>query len=153
MAVVDLIGHRAWPLPQWSAEDLHTLQLPTVADLAAHTMAMHNVAQCCWPTVGKLYVLQVPTVDVSVVDLTVKLAKEASYDEIIAACRKAADGPLKVDAADLMTIIELVVEQLMDPLGWPSCFWLSSPGASVSGSADAGVSVGGSADAGVYAGS
>eukprot|EP00891_Asterochloris_glomerata_P009129 jgi/Astpho2/9129/Aster-08382 len=38
---------------------------------------------------------RVPTVDVSVVDLTVKLAKEASYEEIIAACRKAADGPLK----------------------------------------------------------
>ena len=53
------------------------------------------------------YVLQVPTVDVSVVDLTVKLGKEASYDDIIAACRKAADGPLKVDPADLLTIIEL----------------------------------------------
>ena len=45
--------------------------------------------------------------DVSVVDLTVKLAKEASYEEIIAACRKAADGPLKVDPADLMSITEL----------------------------------------------
>ena len=40
--------------------------------------------------------LQVPTVDVSVVDLTVRLAKEASYDDIMAACRKAADGELKV---------------------------------------------------------
>lgn len=40
--------------------------------------------------------LQVPTVDVSVVDLTVRLVKEASYDEIMAACKKAADGELKV---------------------------------------------------------
>ena len=40
--------------------------------------------------------LQVPTVDVSVVDLTVRLVKEASYDDIMAACRKAADGELKV---------------------------------------------------------
>lgn len=64
-------------------------------------------------------VLQVPTVDVSVVDLTVKLAKEASYEEIIAACRKAADGPLKVDSADLMTIIEVAgfgTKQLIGPL-------------------------------------
>ena len=54
-----------------------------------------------------MYLLQVPTVDVSVVDLTVKLAKEASYEEIIAACRKAADGPLKVGHADLMSFIEV----------------------------------------------
>lgn len=37
-----------------------------------------------------------PTVDVSVVDLTVRLVKEASYDDIMQACRKAADGELKV---------------------------------------------------------
>ena len=43
--------------------------------------------------------MQVPTVDVSVVDLTVRLAKEASYDEIMAACKKAADGELKVRLA------------------------------------------------------
>ena len=40
--------------------------------------------------------MQVPTVDVSVVDLTVRLQKEATYDDIMAACRKAADGDLKV---------------------------------------------------------
>ena len=40
--------------------------------------------------------LQVPTVDVSVVDLTVRLSKEASYDDIMKACRQAADGELKV---------------------------------------------------------
>ena len=38
---------------------------------------------------------RVPTVDVSVVDLTVNLAKETTYDEIVEAIKKAADGELK----------------------------------------------------------
>nr|ACN59434.1 glyceraldehyde-3-phosphate dehydrogenase [Dimocarpus longan] len=38
---------------------------------------------------------RVPTVDVSVVDLTVRLEKKASYDEIKAAIKEAADGKLK----------------------------------------------------------
>jgi glyceraldehyde 3-phosphate dehydrogenase len=46
---------------------------------------------------GKLtgMAFRVPTADVSVVDLTCKLAKEATYDEIKAAVKEAADGPLK----------------------------------------------------------
>lgn len=46
---------------------------------------------------GKLtgLALRVPTVDVSVVDLTVKLVKEASYEEITAAVKKASEGKLK----------------------------------------------------------
>jgi glyceraldehyde 3-phosphate dehydrogenase len=45
---------------------------------------------------GKLtgMAFRVPVPDVSVVDLTVRLAKEASYDEISAAVKAAADGPL-----------------------------------------------------------
>lgn len=39
--------------------------------------------------------LRVPTTDVSVVDLTVKLVKGATYDEIKAAVKAAAEGPLK----------------------------------------------------------
>jgi glyceraldehyde 3-phosphate dehydrogenase len=39
--------------------------------------------------------LRVPTLDVSVVDLTVNLAKPASYDEICAAMKKASEGELK----------------------------------------------------------
>ena len=38
---------------------------------------------------------RVPTLDVSVVDLTCKLAKETTYDEIKEADKKAADGELK----------------------------------------------------------
>ncbi len=40
---------------------------------------------------------RVPTPDVSVVDLTVKLAKPASYEEIFAAIKEAAAGnyPIK----------------------------------------------------------
>lgn len=38
---------------------------------------------------------RVPVHDVSVVDLTVRLSKEASYDEIKAAVQAASEGPLK----------------------------------------------------------
>ncbi|KAK7688624.1 hypothetical protein QCA50_008162 [Cerrena zonata] len=46
---------------------------------------------------GKLTGLafRVPTIDVSVVDLVVRLEKEASYEEIKAAMKEAANGPLK----------------------------------------------------------
>jgi len=46
---------------------------------------------------GKLtgMAFRVPTADVSVVDLTVRLVKEASYDDIKAAIKAAADGPMK----------------------------------------------------------
>jgi glyceraldehyde 3-phosphate dehydrogenase len=46
---------------------------------------------------GKLtgMAFRVPTINVSVVDLTCKLAKSASYDEIKAAVKKAAEGPMK----------------------------------------------------------
>merc|ERR1719464_2293048 len=46
---------------------------------------------------GKLtgMAFRVPTTDVSVVDLTCRLAKDASYEEIVAAIKKAAAGPMK----------------------------------------------------------
>ncbi|PSC70064.1 glyceraldehyde-3-phosphate type I [Micractinium conductrix] len=46
---------------------------------------------------GKLtgMAFRVPTLDVSVVDLTVNLEKPAKYADIMAACKAAADGPLK----------------------------------------------------------
>ncbi len=39
--------------------------------------------------------MRVPTLDVSVVDLTVRLAKETSYEEICAAMKEASEGELK----------------------------------------------------------
>ena len=39
--------------------------------------------------------MRVPTLDVSVVDLTVNLVKPASYEEICAAMKKASEGELK----------------------------------------------------------
>ena len=39
--------------------------------------------------------MRVPTLDVSVVDLTVNLAKPAKYEEICAAMKKASEGELK----------------------------------------------------------
>merc|ERR1712153_247813 len=46
---------------------------------------------------GKLtgMAFRVPTPDVSVVDLTVRLAKETSYEEICAKIKEAANGPMK----------------------------------------------------------
>lgn len=46
---------------------------------------------------GKLtgMAFRVPTVDVSVVDLTVKLAKKATYAEIKAVIKQASEGPLR----------------------------------------------------------
>jgi glyceraldehyde-3-phosphate dehydrogenase/erythrose-4-phosphate dehydrogenase len=45
---------------------------------------------------GKLtgMAFRVPVADVSVVDLTVKLAKETTYEEICTAIKAAADGPM-----------------------------------------------------------
>ena len=46
---------------------------------------------------GKLtgMAFRVPTADVSVVDLTVRLAKPAKYDDIMAACKKASETTMK----------------------------------------------------------
>merc|ERR1711918_20296 len=52
----------------------------------------------CYPAVnGKLtgMAFRVPTPDVSVVDLTVRLEKPAKYEEIVAAVKEAAAGPMK----------------------------------------------------------
>ncbi len=38
---------------------------------------------------------RIPTLDVSVVDLTVNLAKEATYDEICTAIKEASEGEMK----------------------------------------------------------
>ena len=62
---------------------------------------------------------RVPTTNVSVVDLTVKLEKEATWDEICGAVKEAADGPMK-------GVVEFVDQPLVsqDFITYPatSCF-------------------------------
>lgn len=70
---------------------------------------------------GKLtgMAFRIPTTDVSVVDLTVRLSRDTTYDEICAAMKKAADGPLK-------GIIEFCDEEVVssDFIGHPaSCIF------------------------------
>jgi glyceraldehyde 3-phosphate dehydrogenase len=65
--------------------------------IPASTGAAKAVAQCIPEVKGKLtgMAFRVPTVDVSAVDLTVRLSKAASYEEICQAMKEAAEGPMK----------------------------------------------------------
>nr|MBE5725795.1 glyceraldehyde 3 phosphate dehydrogenase 1 [Cucujiformia] len=65
--------------------------------IPASTGAAKAVAKVIPSLDGKLtgMAFRVPTADVSVVDLTCRLAKGASYDEIKKAVKEAAEGPLK----------------------------------------------------------
>jgi len=60
------------------------------------TGAAKAVGKCYKPVAGKLtgMAFRVPTPDVSVVDLTVRLANKATYEEIIAAVKEAAAGDM-----------------------------------------------------------
>lgn len=65
--------------------------------IPASTGAAKAVALCLPEVKGKLtgMALRVPTADVSVVDLTVRLSRDATYEEICQAMKKAAEGPMK----------------------------------------------------------
>ncbi|HAZ15373.1 MAG: type I glyceraldehyde-3-phosphate dehydrogenase [Chlamydiae bacterium GWC2_50_10] len=65
--------------------------------IPSSTGAAKAVALCMPEIKGKLtgMAFRVPTADVSVVDLTVRLSKDTTYDEICAAMKKAAEGSLK----------------------------------------------------------
>lgn len=65
--------------------------------IPASTGAAKAVAQCLPEVQGKLtgMAFRVPVADVSVVDLTVRLAKKTSYDAIAEAMKKASNGYLK----------------------------------------------------------
>lgn len=65
--------------------------------IPASTGAAKAVALCIPAVKGKLtgMAMRVPTADVSVVDLTVRLTKETTYDQICDAIREAANGPMK----------------------------------------------------------
>ena len=65
--------------------------------IPSSTGAAKAVAKVIPSLQGKLtgMAFRVPTVDVSVVDLTVRLTKEASYDQIKAAMKAASEGEMK----------------------------------------------------------
>ena len=65
--------------------------------IPSSTGAAKAVAKVIPALKGKLtgMAFRVPTIDVSVVDLTVKLSKDASYDQIKAAVKTASEGSLK----------------------------------------------------------
>ena len=65
--------------------------------IPSSTGAAKAVAKVIPEVKGKLtgMALRVPTIDVSVVDLTVELEKETTYEEICAEMKKRADGDMK----------------------------------------------------------
>merc|ERR1711904_300884 len=65
--------------------------------IPSSTGAAKAVGKCLPELNGKLtgMAFRVPTADVSVVDLTVRLEKPAKYEDIVAAVKEAADGPMK----------------------------------------------------------
>jgi glyceraldehyde 3-phosphate dehydrogenase len=65
--------------------------------IPASTGAAKVVGLCLPEVKGKLtgMAFRIPTTDVSVVDLTVRLSKETTYEAICSAVKKAAEGPMK----------------------------------------------------------
>lgn len=65
--------------------------------IPASTGAAKAVAQCLPEVKGKLtgMALRVPTADVSVVDLTVRLSKPTTYEQICQVMKAASEGPMK----------------------------------------------------------
>lgn len=65
--------------------------------IPASTGAAKAVAQCLPEVKNKLtgMAFRIPTTDVSVIDLTVRLSKDTTYEAICEAVKKAADGPMK----------------------------------------------------------
>ena len=78
-------------------KDLRRARAAAVSMIPTSTGAAKAIYLAIPELKGKLdgLAIRVPTPNVSVVDLTVQLAKNATADEINAAFRKAADGPMK----------------------------------------------------------
>jgi glyceraldehyde 3-phosphate dehydrogenase len=80
-----------------SRKDWRGGRAASVNIITSSTGAAKAVGQVIPALNGKLtgMSMRVPTVDVSVVDLTVKVAKETSYDEIMAVLKKASETDMK----------------------------------------------------------
>ncbi len=80
-----------------SKKDLRGGRSASCNIIPASTGAAKAVALCIPEIKGKLtgMAFRVPVVDVSVVDLTVKLTKDTSYEEIASAMKKASENELK----------------------------------------------------------
>lgn len=80
-----------------SKKDLRGGRSATQNIIPASTGAAKAVALCIPEVKGKLtgMAFRIPTADVSVVDLTVKLSKSTSYGEICSAMKRAAEGDMK----------------------------------------------------------
>ncbi len=78
-------------------KDLRRARAGAISMIPTSTGAASAIGLVLPELKGKLdgYAMRVPTSDVSVVDLSVKLAKSTSADAINAAMKAAADGPLK----------------------------------------------------------
>ena len=80
-----------------SKKDWRGGRAASVNIIPSSTGAAKAVGQVIPELNGKLtgMSMRVPTIDVSVVDLTVKIAKETSYDEIMAVLKKASENEMK----------------------------------------------------------
>lgn len=80
-----------------SARDLRAGRAASANIIPASTGAAKAVGLCIPEIQGKLtgMAFRVPTLDVSAVDLTVRLSKGASYEEVCQAMKKASEGPMK----------------------------------------------------------
>lgn len=80
-----------------SKKDWRGGRASSVNIIPSSTGAAKAVAQCIPEVKGKLtgMAFRVPTTDVSVVDLTVRLSKDTSYDEVCHAIEKASKGSMK----------------------------------------------------------
>ncbi len=104
-----------------SKKDWRGGRAASVNIIPSSTGAAKAVAQCLPEVKGKLtgMAFRIPTTDVSVVDLTVRLSKETTYEAICNAIKKAAEGPMK-------GIIEFCDEEVVssDFIGHPaSCIF------------------------------
>lgn len=80
-----------------SKKDWRGGRAASVNIIPSSTGAAKAVGLCIPEVKGKLtgMAFRIPTTDVSVVDLTVRLKKETTYEQICEAMKKAAEGPMK----------------------------------------------------------